>query len=316
MYMFYIRFQSSLTLSTVTTIRVSVDKTEDNAGALVPIANDAPSEPIYYTHDNIQLPTYLIPPNAQSQEEVILDVAPKPATYLLPPSSGKQTDYYYDGTGTDQQSDWYPVAHVPQNSPDVVPIILPELNETEALIILDNARNGKVLQHELSVPTPSTKLEPPAPNAPNDYVLFNSGEVEYPVNGDQILNVQQNVDRRPYIIDQNRFIPRLQNAQKSKLIEKPLHFVHKAVSSKHKKPTKLYPKKYVDGFKPVPIPVSQFAEDYSGEVPKARPLKPFHPIVSINNQYHVPTDGENVYQNEQLEEKRKEKEEKLSEKVS
>ncbi|CAH2075224.1 unnamed protein product, partial [Iphiclides podalirius] len=255
---------SLLAVSSVTAIRVPVTKNEDNASASVLSANE-PNQPIYYTQEDINLPTYLIPPDTQRQEEVILDVAPKLATYLLPPSTGKQSDYYYDGTGTAQQSDWYPIAKVSQNSPDVVPIILPELNETEALKIIENVRNGKALQHEqFSLPTPSTKLEPPALNAPNEYVVLNSDEVELPVNA-------------------------------------------------YKVPTKLYPKKYTEGFTPVPIPVSQFVDDYSSEIPKARPLKPFHPILSVNDEY-APSDDKKSYLYEQLEKGRKESEAKSPEK--
>ncbi|CAG5039918.1 unnamed protein product [Parnassius apollo] len=289
---------------TVTAIRVPVNEVseeKDGASALIP-SEEGPSEPKYYTPDDIKLETYLLPPETQRYQEVILDVLASPASYLLPPAIGKQSDYHYEGTSTGQQSDWYPVTQISQTS-DVEPIILPELNETEAIKILEYMRNGKVLHNDrFSLPTPSTALQPPAPDAPNDYIVLNtSEELELPANNNPRLKIRQNVDkRRPiyYNVDQSRFNPNLQSIYKQKLIkEAPTQIMnfHKSMPPQYKKPTKLYPKKYVEGFKPIPIPVSQFADEISDEIPRARPLQPFHPILSVKGENQLTSDENKAY---------------------
>ncbi|CAK1604095.1 unnamed protein product [Parnassius mnemosyne] len=286
----------------VTAIRVPVNEApEEKDRASAPVASEErPSEPIYYTPDDIKLETYLLPPEPQRYQEVILDVLATPASYLLPPAIGKQSDYHYEGTSTGQQSDWYPVTQTSQTS-DVEPIILPELNETEALKILEYMRNGKVFQHDrFALPPPSTVLHPPAPDAPNDYIILNTSvELGLPVNNNPRLKIHQNLDKqRPiYNVDQTRFNPQLQPIQQKFIKQAPPQNMisHKLIPPKYKKPTKLYPKKYVEGFKPIPIPVSQFADENSDEIPRARPLQPFHPILSVKGENQLNSDESEAY---------------------
>ncbi|CAH4019418.1 uncharacterized protein LOC123707482 [Pieris brassicae] len=77
--------------------------------------------------------------------------------------------------------------------------------------------------------------------------------------------------------------------------------------AKLKQPTILYPKKFV-GYKPVPIPIAQFAENLT-EVPRAKPLKPLTPYPSIDGIYITPMDEKKQFLYAQTEEKRKLKKE-------
>ncbi|XP_068630737.1 uncharacterized protein [Battus philenor] len=292
----------------ITAIKVPVEKEGENSANVILVTNDSPHDPSYFLQDD---KTYLIPHEPERDAEVILEVIPKPATYLLPPLGEKQSDYQYEGTGTGPQSDWYPIAHMAQNSQGVVPIILPEMNETEALSIFKNNRNEKALQYsQPTVPTPSSKLEPPALNAPNDYQL-----VIKPSDEQEVLKTPafENSDQQLPIFysDHSRFMPHLQRFHKQKLIPAPQILPYKPILSKFKTPTKFYPKKYTDGFKPIPIPISQFADDSSDVVPKARPLQPFHPILRVTEEYQKPSDEKIIYLLEEDEKKRKIKEENI-----
>ncbi|CAK1553584.1 unnamed protein product [Leptosia nina] len=78
--------------------------------------------------------------------------------------------------------------------------------------------------------------------------------------------------------------------------------------SPFKQPTIIYPKKVVSGYKPVPIPIAQYADNLT-EIPKAKPVKPFTPQASIDGIYFAPIDEKKQYLYELAEQKRKLKKE-------
>ncbi|XP_013177577.1 PREDICTED: uncharacterized protein LOC106125036 [Papilio xuthus] len=302
----------------VTSIRVEVDNEEQKDNTSDHPPTEHLHEPVYF--ENLEDRTFLIPHEPEKRAQVIIDGAPKLATYLLPPLTGKQSDYQYQQVPPGDQSDWYPMTYLSQNSPNTVPIILTEMNETEALKIIKNTRQQKELQHEQSsVPTPSTELQPPAPDAPNDYIVTSPAEeLEYPKNAIQKLNGHRNLEHQRLTFNggQNRFLPHFQSLYKEKLIL-PQMLPYSAPLTKHKIPTRFYPKKYSDGFKPIPIPISKYVEDTNeDEIPKAKPQKPFYPMLSTNDEYQTTPDEKKVYLFEEAEKKRNLQKENLNEKES
>lgn len=266
-------------------------------------SNNNNSKPIYYTSDEIGVDSYLIPPDPHKPEEVLPDTVVTPATYLLPPSADKQSGYYYAPIDTDEQSDWYPIAQQPdpqnqqlqvqllppRQQSDAIPIFLSNANQSKPLKIIQNLRSGKVLGDRFNLPIPSLKLEPPAKDAPNDFLIhIPSEELELPA---------EEIDQ-PYLpIETN---PKDVNYQPIGSHRTP----PKSHLRKYKNPTKLYPKKFNKGFRPVPIPIGQFAEDSSLEVPRAKPAKYFKPLPSIDGVL-TPPDEKRIYLYEQAEQKRK-----------
>ncbi|XP_013141485.1 PREDICTED: uncharacterized protein LOC106105612 isoform X2 [Papilio polytes] len=299
----------------VTGIRVEIENEEPKDNTSVRPPTEQLHEPVYF--ENLEDRTFVIPHEPEKRAQVIVEGAPKLATYLLPPLTGKQSDYQYQQIPSSDQSDWYPMTYLSQNSPNTVPIILTEMNETEALKIIKNTRQQKELQQEQSsVPTPSTELQPPAPDAPNDYIVTSPAEeLEYAKNPIQRLNGHRNLEhqRLTFNGDQNRFLPHFQSLYKEKLIL-PQMLPYNPPLSKHKIPTRFYPKKYSEGFKPIPIPISKYVEDSNDdEIPKAKPQKPFYPMLSTNDEYQT-TDEKKVYLFEEAEKKRKMQKENLNEK--
>ncbi|KAL0892256.1 hypothetical protein ABMA27_015439 [Loxostege sticticalis] len=265
--------------------------------------NRTQSQPIYYTSDEA-VDSYLIPPNPHIQEEVLPDTVVTPATYLLPPSADKQAAYYYAPTESGEQSDWYPIAQqtVPQNQPVqllppkpqsvAIPIFLSSANESKPFKV-QNPRSGKVLGDRFVVPIPSIKLEPPADDAPNDYTFqIPSEELELPA---EEIDHQYDIPKLP---------SKAKDGHRGKIEQPIAHLVPPKQSLRKHKPTKIYPKKFNGSFKPVPIPIAQFADEPS-EVPRAKPVKYFKPLPGIEGENLAPIDEKKVYQYAIAEQKRK-----------
>ncbi|XP_028164147.1 titin-like [Ostrinia furnacalis] len=295
-----------LILSTVA-IKVPVDKKQDESEDDTEVkTDDTQNKPIYYTSDE-SVDSYLIPPNPHTQEEVLPDSIVTPATYLLPPSADKQAGYYYAPTESGEQSDWYPIAQqtVPQDQPvkllppklqsAAIPIFLSNANDSIPFKVIQDPRSGKVLTDRFVVPIPSVKLEPPAEDAPNVYTVQTpSEELELPA---EEIDHQYDIPKlsankgEHYLDHQQPIAPHLLP---------PKQFIRK-----YKKPTKIYPKKYEGSFKPVPIPIAQFADEALSEVPRAKPAKYFKPLPSIDGVNLTPIDEKRIYQYELAQQKQK-----------
>ncbi|XP_072940281.1 uncharacterized protein [Epargyreus clarus] len=294
---------AALIIST-TAIKVPVDKTDENRTETKNgTEEESPQEPIYYESDEDQVDSYLVPPNPYRPAEVISDEIADiatPATYLLPPSEDKQANYYRP-TESGEQSDWYPI--VPAASPlsrgllppresDVIPIFR-VANQSEP--IFGTFRTGKVLDKKV-IPVPSRSLQPPLEDAPNDYVAIMPEEaINFPF-GNQRSPLQ--AAGFPVSVWNGPIISVPDNIRTKPLGQIPFN------SRKYKNPTKLFPKKYA-GFKPVPIPLTQFPDESYVEIPKAKPLKQFKPNKNIETQYKTPSDEKKIYQYEEAQKKRK-----------
>jgi hypothetical protein len=255
------------------------------------ILEQSEKKPIYYTPDETRVDSYLIPPDPHKPEEVLPDTVITPATYLLPPSANEEPANYYAPTEAGEQSEWYPIAQTQSNDQQIsllplrVPNIpLPIYNQSTTFKTIQYPRDGKAI----NIPIPSLKLEPPAQNAPNEYIIkAPSEELELPA---------EEIDE-PYKSYGHNSEPSIVSH-----LTPPKHLY------KHKNPTKLYPKKFHGAFKPVPIPVSPFAEGSLFEVPKAKPAKYFQPLPGVENPILLPIDEKKLYQFQQAEKKRKRKE--------
>ncbi|RVE50946.1 hypothetical protein evm_004355 [Chilo suppressalis] len=297
-----------LVIST-TAIRVPVD-TKDGAASTQLSNSTTQSEqhPIYYETDGEDhVDSYLIPPSPHKEEEVLPDSIVTPASYLLPPSIERDNDYYYAPTESTGQSDWYPIAQTEpndqppkllplrhQNAP--IPIFMPNDNQSGLYEIYQRPRAGKG-----QIRIPSLQLEPPAEDAPNEFFIHvPSKELELPAEEIDQQYVQPHEDYPDFKFRINGG-------------EHPTIASHltppRPVIRKFKNPTKLYPKKYPGTFKPVPIPIAQFADDLPLEAPKAKPIKYFKPSAGIEGPAVIPTDEKKIYLFEQAEEKRKFQEE-------
>ncbi|XP_041975937.1 uncharacterized protein LOC121730828 [Aricia agestis] len=261
---------SSIAIS-VLSIKVPVDNPPEQAEATdilpIKVEDEGPKTPVYYLPNDGTSDSFLIPPHQLEEIEVAAPLE-TPATYLLPPAPGKHIDYYYRGEEP-EQTDWYPIP-VNKNPEAQAPTDKSE----------DRSRNGKILKGEL----PSRSLLPPTANAQNDYIILTpSVELELP---------NENIDK-PMILQE---IP-------NKVFHKKVPHIHPKIvpapyfMPKQKYyPTKLYPKKVVKEFRPIPIPISQYAEGVD-TVPMARPVKPFRPAVAVEGQYEglQPPQDQQVY---------------------
>lgn len=270
---------------------------------------------IFYVTDQPNIDSYLIPPDPQRPEDVLPEFIITPATHFLPPSPETQIDYYAPEEAG-KQTDWYPIAPVPVESAqvnllpqtplDVTPIILADNQTFE---IPHNPRGGKKYSGDhYVVPVPSRQLEPPLENAPNDY------SVNVPTEDLEVPSAE--IDEQYYIPAPVKVIVPIRKNPKKPIIKikslgEPSLNLHlkppKLNQQKFKKPTKIYPKKVTKGFHPILIPISQFAEDSSPDVPRAKPARPFKPIPSDESEYFTPSDEKKLYLYEQVEQKRKSK---------
>lgn len=271
---------------------------------------------IFYVTDQPSIDSYLIPPDPRRPEDILPEFINTPATHFLPPSPETPIDYYAPEEAG-KQTDWYPIAPVPVESAqvnllpqvplDVTPIILADNQTFE--IPQKELRDGKsYLGEHFIVPVPSRELEPPLEDAPNDYIVHVQPE-EFEVPSAEI-------DEQFYIPTPLKHnVPIRKNPKKPvikiKSIGEPSLALHlmppKLNQQKFKKPTKIYPKKVTNGFRPVLIPISQFAEDSLLDVPRAKPARPFKPISSDESEYFTPSDEKKLYLYEQIEQKLKSK---------
>ncbi|XP_059062188.1 uncharacterized protein LOC131855001 [Achroia grisella] len=280
-------------------IKVPVDYNYENATELSIVnTNATPESPVYASSGEDNLDSYLIPPDPHKPGEVLTDIV-TPATYLLPPSAEKATDYYYTPTEPGEQSDWYPIHVQPQSisskllsqRPErgMIPIFLADSSESKNFPVKQKLRTAKalILEHS-AVPVPSDRLEPPLINAPNEYTISTPSDIlQLPVEqiNQQFVpdysRIKDTKQVNPIIVNNENIILRIKH-------ENPTLVSHlvppKPAIAKYKNPTKLYPKKFPGTFKPVPIPIIQFSEDSLVEVPRAKPAQPFRPATIANEE--------------------------------
>ncbi|XP_026751093.1 uncharacterized protein LOC113511623 [Galleria mellonella] len=278
-------------------IKVPVDNNDKNTTELsTDNANTTQENPVYISSDEEgHLDGYLIPPDPHKPAEVLSDIA-TPATYLLPPSAEKATDYYYTPTEPGEQSDWYPIPAQSQSAPSkllaqrpesgMIPIFLSQGNDRyESFPVKQRLRGAKALiREQVIVPVPSDRLEPPLVNAPNEYTVSTPSEIlELPAEqvNQEFADYSPVKDKMKPIYAKGENILRIkpENPKLVSYLAPP-----KPTILKFRNPTKLYPKKYPGSFKPVPIPIVQFAEDTLLEVPRAKPAQPFRPVPITNEE--------------------------------
>ncbi|CAG9560364.1 unnamed protein product [Danaus chrysippus] len=268
-------------------MRIPIENTNNDNLQIVPSASTTSEslqvQPIYYTANAQNLDSYIIPDphkTPQIQQEVIEEI-PTPATYLLPPSPYARNEFFLATTETNEESDWYPIQSDSQKQ---------SINEGQPLEE-SNLRSGKALHRGQVFSVPIRNLLPPKENAPNDFIVVSpSVELELPI---------EEIDHT--INNPTAEITKLRTPKTEKHHFKIDNIPHRHISppkynlQKYTYPTKLYPKKYIGEFKPIPIPISQYS-DGSTDIPVARPVKVISPD-DIKNGY-VPIENiENSYEN-------------------
>lgn len=302
-------------------IKVPVDRSEEINEKEEPLEeNPTQITPIYYVSDDdgANIDSYLIPPNPYTQEAITSDIA-TPASYLLPPSPGKQPDFYLNPTEPGEQTDWYPIAQASPEQEKTAAISA----QSDVVPLQDYKRKSKSHESGL-VPVPATGLEPPLVDARNDYFAPPSAveiplEVQRPSKVPNIFPLEE--IQRPVNVPN---VPRYELPQVNPKREYPLNYRPKQKETtlalhlippqpaNYKIPTKLYPKKFGGEFKPVPIPIAQYLDESALQIPRAKPAKLFKPLPSTETDFLAPTDEKINYLYRKAENKRKFKGEELS----
>ncbi|KOB75980.1 putative cuticle protein, partial [Operophtera brumata] len=276
-------------------IKVPVTQNDDNAKqSPIKKADDAQNSPIYYVSDGANVDSYLIPPDPHRPEEILSDVVVTPATYLLPPSQGKQTDYYYTPTEPGEQTDWYPIA---ENAPSRPLEAIPIYQDTNPEPIEENPRRAKAYEQRYNVPVPSLNLEPPLEDAPNEYFTHTSSEQLQVPESAEDYDFPSPIESTP-----KKELPLIYRPKVEPLL--PQHLIPPQPYILKKYPKKLYPKKFSGEFKPVPIPIAQYDEESATEIPRAKPVKLFKPLPSTEIDYLTPADEKINYLYRKAENKR------------
>lgn len=311
-------------------IRVPVEKTEDEVkdSDSADKQQTTQTKPIYYASDEAAVDSYLIPPDPHRPDDAPSG-ADAPATHLLPPAPNQQSEYYVP-IEVAEQTDWYPIAETqPKARPINVQPHRPILIKNGVPIYLGSNVSKDAKPQKLrgpksfsesdrfAYPIPSRQLEPPldaeelpVTPPPNEQKLPSEDSkhkfrVSAPATDLELPLLKANQNFNP--LTKNVAVNFHLNPAEPTLA---LHLTPpKPLSSKYKNPSKLYPKKYSGGFKPVPIPIAQFADDTSLEIPIARPLKPFRPNAGAGNDYYIPYDEKKIHQFDQAEQKRNIKQE-------
>lgn len=291
----------------VSTIKVPVDNgdtpTEDSRAP-----ESTQNTPIYYISDDANVDSYLIPPNPHKSEET----PEGPPTFLIPPTQEKQPNFYNvpkESAGV--QSDWLPILQAQTQSKRNAQFQQRLPLESIPIFFNPNQAGGSPVSLRLP-PVPSTHLEPPSVDAVNEFFI------EVPE--DEEVHVDEN--NEPFEPSDYNVHPESPTGPLNQQLNpaEPTLALHLTPprpqsSSLFNTPTKQYPKKYTGGFKPVPIPLAQFADSVP-EVPKAKPAKYFKPQSSAEVEQYAPIDEKKLYHFQKAEHQRKLKEEEEAAKVS
>ncbi|CAH0627215.1 unnamed protein product [Chrysodeixis includens] len=262
----------------VTCIRVPVDNVETSTTVTVTEGQGSQNTPIYYITDDAHVDSYLTSPGTLKPDETPATGADSPPTFLVPPSKDKQIDYYLPSE-RNIQSDWLPMIELQPNNRKVRYQRLPH----QSIPIIFNPG-----PEETVPPVPSAHLEPPAIDAVNEFFLPLPEEVE---NNDAPEGVPPNPPAAP---GDSTLALHL-----TPPVQKPMNA-----------PTKLYPKKF-HIVRPIPIPVSQYAEDIPDPPPKANPAKYFKAPPSAEIE-QTPNADKNLYLFQKAEHQRKLKEQEIA----
>lgn len=295
-------FQILPLILSVSTIKVPVDNVDPTEVPRAPEGSQ--NTPIYYISDDSNVDSYLIPPNPHKSDET----PEGPPTFLTPPSQEKQPNFYnVPKESADVQSDWLPILQAQTQSKRNAQFQQRLPLESIPIFFNPNQAVGGQLPLRLP-PVPSTHLEPPSVDVVNEFFI------EVPE--DEVVHVDENNDP----IEPSDYNVHLQNdAPLNQQLDPAqptlaLHLTPPKPQS-FNTPTKQYPKKYSGGFKPVPIPLAQFADSVP-EVPKAKPAKYFKPQSSTEVEQYTPTDEKKLYHFQKAEHQRKLKGEEEAAKVS
>ena len=291
----------------VSTIKVPVDN-GDTPTEEPRAPESTQNTPVYYISDDANVDSYLIPPNPHKSEET----PGGPPTFLMPPSQEKQPNFYnVPKESADVQSDWLPILQAQSQSKRNAQFQQRLPLESIPIFFNPNQAGGGPVPLRLP-PVPSTHLEPPSVDAVNEFFI------EIPE--DEEVHVDENnepIDPSDYNVHPDSPTGPLNQQLNPAEPTLALHLTppKPQSSSSYNTPTKQYPKKYTGGFKPVPIPLAQFA-DSAPEVPKANPAKSFKPQSSAEVEQYTPTDEKKLYHFQKAEHQRKLKGEEEAAKVS
>nr|XP_026486278.1 uncharacterized protein LOC113393544 [Vanessa tameamea] len=293
-------FLIPLAALSIAAIKVPIETTAETITSPIPI-NGEQVIPIYYVTDEANIDSYLIPPDPHKPEVIDHQKVATPATYLLPPAPDAQNEYYYKPTEPGEQTDWLPIVAAPQKQDDIIPLVQeegrPKLQE-----LREDLRTGKMIPRVHGYSIPSRNLLPPRENAPNDFVIL-SPSVELELPSEEIDHMLNN---SPADIPPPSF-----RAPRKYPVNVPINLDPIPVpyitppKNEYINPTRLYPKKYYNQFKSVPIPISQFADTSMGEVPDENPTEPLKPALNTDNEYNTTFDPKKKYLYEQSDQKRK-----------
>ncbi|XP_046960837.1 uncharacterized protein LOC124530646 [Vanessa cardui] len=286
----------TLAALSIAAIKVPVATTAETITSPEPM-NGEQVIPIYYVSDEPNIDSYLIPPDPHKAEVIDYQKVATPATYLLPPAPDAQNEFFYKPTEPGEQTDWLPIVAAPQKQDDVIQ----EEERPKLQEVRENLITGKMINREHGYSIPSRNLLPPSENAPNDFVVL-SPSVELELPSEEIDHMLNNA---PANIHPPSFRAPLKYPVKVpiKLDPIPVPYITPP-KNEYRNPTRLYPKKYYNQFRPVPIPISQFADTSMGEVPNANPTEPLNPAINNENEYY-PSDQKKKYLYEQSDQKRK-----------
>lgn len=295
-------FQLLSVAITTNAIRIPVDHSEETSTSTPQSDSDESDE------SSAAVDSYLIPPNPYLNDD-----SPSgnlaPATYLVPPSLNQRNYYTLDSPSANLN--WQPIRpHIPINILAQKPIPY-----SQPLIFKD-APDSDPKEVHIEFEPPSRQLEPPF-QAPSK-TFSNDGnnekrssKIRHPASELQLPNS-----------DIKTFNPSSSEEDESTGLSSAeptlsLHLTppkYGPIQVNSNVPTKLYPKKYGQNFRPVPIPIYQFADANSG-IPLAKPLKVFTPADSEEVE-QIPYNEKALFLQQQAEEKRRLKEQDDFRKVS
>lgn len=292
----------------VSSIKVPVDNVDSSEDRVSVVTDEVKSTPVYYIKEDENVDSYLIPPDPHKPDEAYSDVLPTPATYLIPPIKEQQSDFYIPAEPS-AQSDWLPILQTqPQNNRHAR--LQRPLLETIPIFMNDGTYGLDDGQFNLPIPIPSTQLVPPAVDAVNEFLTPIVPQAEQ-----NQANYVPNYNFPLYEDKRNgpTAHPQLESVEPTLA----LHLLPPKPQQTLKLPTKLYPKKYANDFKPVPIPLNLFSQEKEQQVPKANPAKFFKPQPSTEDEHQFSSPAEkNFYHYKKAENKRKLKGEEESLKVN
>ncbi|GBP26261.1 hypothetical protein EVAR_16114_1 [Eumeta japonica] len=325
-------FQVLLLVVYTAAIRVPVDNQEEKQtteaeGRPAEAESADKAEPVLYAAKDDNVDSYLLPPDPHAPDEEYATSdgeSGTPATFLLPPLPNASVDYHAPQPPP-VQTDWYPIVQAPfkpfryKARPKALPFVSIPIEPAVSVATEPQPQQGSDVEPEdpvlENVPLPSSELQPPK-DEPADYgVSAPSADLQLPViESKKDFEVPAVELQLPLIETPPNFNTQLVKELPLKFNLNPAHptlALHLTppkppVLYKYKNPTKLYPKKYVSGFKPIPIPLMAYDDYRIRDVPKVQYIKAYD---ALPNSDLVAPDDKKVFEFEKADQKRKLKEE-------